>query len=61
MTCILFVVILTGLRSIHYVHCYVHVLVGKLQLATSKGLVAGDLQFTDADGNVVDCATYKAV
>jgi len=32
-----------------------------MQLATSKGLVAGDLQFTDSDGNIVDCATYKAV
>ena len=35
--------------------------IGEVQLATSKGLVAGDLKFTDADGNVVDCATYKAV
>ena len=36
-------------------------LVCRLQLATSKGLVAGDLQFTDADGNVVDCAAHNLV
>lgn len=34
---------------------------GDYQLATSKGLVAGDLQFTDADGNIVDCASRSAV
>ena len=26
-----------------------------LQLATSKGFVAGDLDFTEHDGNHVDC------
>jgi len=34
---------------------------GDCQLATSKGLVAGDLQFTEADGNIVDCAIHNAV
>jgi len=30
-------------------------------MATSKGLVAGDLQFIDAQGNVVDCAQSEQV
>lgn len=30
-------------------------------MATSKGLVAGDLQFTDAHGNFVDCAQSEQV
>jgi len=35
--------------------------IGSMQLATSKGLIAGDLQFIDDDGNIVNCATHKAV
>jgi len=50
-----------GRKSLHQKLPKSCLFIGKLQLATSKGFVAGDLQWTNANGNVVDCADYKAV